>query len=57
MKVVELGTGNDHRKKAMELRSVFAQLTGDPIKNLGALALSHVHGLILDRIHGAKSLN
>ena len=57
MKVVELGTGNGHPKKAMELRRVFTQLTGNPIKNMGALALSHVHGLILDRCHGAQSLN
>jgi len=57
MKVVELGTGNGHPKKAMELRSVFAQLTGGPIKNLGAPALNHVHGLILNRCHGAQSLN
>ena len=39
----------------MELMTVFAQLMGGPIKTLGALALSHDHGLILDRFHGAQS--
>ena len=39
---MELGTGNGHPKKVMELRRVFAQLTRGPIKNLGALALNHV---------------
>ena len=56
-KIVELPAGNGHPKKVMELRSVFAQLTGNPIKSMGAMALSHVHGLILDRFYGAKSLN
>ena len=32
-KVVELGTGNGHAKKDMELRRVFAQLIGGPIKS------------------------
>ena len=51
---MELPTGNGHPKKVMELRSVFAQLTGCPIKNLGALVLSHGHGLIWDRFHRAQ---
>jgi len=54
---VELGAGTEHPKKVMELRRVFTQLTGCPIKNLGAPALNHVHGLILNRCHGAQSLN
>jgi len=53
---VELGAGTEHPKKVMELRRVFTQLTGCPIKNLGAPALNHVHGLILNRCHGAQSL-
>jgi len=54
---VELRAGNSDLKQVMELRRVFAQLTGGAIKNLGALALNHDHGLILDRFHGAQPLN
>ena len=40
IKVVELPTGNEHLKKVMELRCLFAQLVGGAIETLGALTLN-----------------
>ena len=38
-KIVELPAGNGHPKEVMELRRVFAQLPGCPIKNPGSSGL------------------
>jgi len=53
---VELWVGNEHPKKVMELRRVFAQLLGNAMKCIGSFDLNKEHQVILDHPRGAIRL-
>ena len=53
---MELWTGNEHPKKAMELMTEFTPLMGEPGQNMGAPALKQGFGTMLDRLGGALGL-